>query len=245
MLASGGWLIYFIFYISFYIYNHARIWWLAFVSISLYPCVHLAAGLSFPCLHLAAGLLFLYTPLAAVLFCFIIRYLPYTMITLILCILSDLPAFPDIPVNNVPVPMQTPLVQPLDQQSSTCKRPERIPGLVGTNAAYLVPENIRKKFSEGWNSHVPLTYLTDKACMLKNRLSSNAAQDILSFDPSTGQVITTTRVLHNNGKLEIDFNEWHQAWRRLLELINTFIPQEYHVWKIHYSLVATILCHTV
>ena len=105
------------------------------------------------------------------------------MVTLILSILLDLPVFPDIPVNNIPVPAQT-VVQPLDQHSSTRKRPEQIPRLVGTNAAYLVPENIRKKFSEGWNSHVPLTYLTDKACMFKNRLSSNAAQDILSFDPS-------------------------------------------------------------
>ena len=167
--------------------------------------------------------------------CLVIQYLPDTTITLILYMLSDLPVFPDIPINNIPVPIQAPVVQPLDQQSSTRKRPERIPGLVGTNAAYLVPENIRKKFSEGWNSHVPLTYLTDKACMLKNRLSSNAAQDILSFDSATGQVITTSRVLHDNGELEMDFNEWHQAWRRLLELINTFIPREYNVWEIHYS----------
>ena len=137
------------------------------------------------------------------------------MVTLILSILLDLPVFPDIPVNNIPVPAQTPVVQPLDQHSSTRKRPEQIPGLVGTNAAYLVPENIRKNFSEGWSSHVPLTYLTDKACMFKNRLSSNAAQDILSFDPSTGQVITTSRVLHDNGELELDFNEWHQAWNTM------------------------------
>ena len=99
----------------------------------------------------------------------------------------------------------------------------------------MVPENIRKKFSEGWSSHVPLTYLTDKYCEFKNKSSLSAAQDILSFDPSTGQVISTSKILHDNGELEMSFDEWHQAWRRLLELINTHIPKEYPLWEIHYS----------
>ena len=150
-------------------------------------------------------------------------------------ILSDLPVVPIVPVDNIPAPVQTTAPQPDEHRSTTRKRPERILGLTGSSASYMVPENIRKKFSEGWSSHVPLTYLTDKYCEFKNRSSLNAAQDILSIDPSTGQVITTSRVLHDNGELELTFDEWHQAWRRLLDLIKTHIPKEYLLWEVHYS----------
>ena len=47
--------------------------------------------------------------------------------------------------------------QPTDQSSLLRKRPPQIPSLVGKNVSYLVPENIHKKFIEGWSSHVPLT----------------------------------------------------------------------------------------
>jgi hypothetical protein len=117
------------------------------------------------------------------------------------------------------------------------KRPARTLGLVGTNAAYLVPDNIRKKFMEGWRSHVPLTYLTDKGCLLKNKSLLNSAQDILSYDPSTGQVVTTSKILNHNGELELSFDEWHQAWRRLLDLIKTFLPQEFLLWEVHYNFI--------
>ena len=153
----------------------------------------------------------------------------------ILQTLLDIPDPPVAPLHNTPVPAQNTVPQPTDSSSSLRKRPPRIPGLVGNNASYLVPENIRKKFIDGWVSHVPLSYLTDKACEFKNRSALNAAQDILSFDPNTGQVITTSKVLHDNGELELTFDEWHQAWRRLLELISTHVPKEFLVWEAHYS----------
>jgi hypothetical protein len=117
------------------------------------------------------------------------------------------------------------------------KRPARTLGLVRKNAAYLVPDNILKKFIDGWRSHVPLTYLTDKGCLLKNKSLLNASQDILSYDPSTGQVVMTSKVLNDNGELELTFDEWHQAWRRLLELIKTFVPQEFLLWEVHYHFI--------
>jgi hypothetical protein len=128
-------------------------------------------------------------------------------------------------------------IPPSDPLSLVRRRPARIPGLVGTNAAFLVPDNIRKKFMEGWITHVPLTYLTDKGCLLKNRSLVNASQDILSYDSATCQVVTTSRALPDNGELELTFDEWHQAWRRLLDLIKTFLPQEFLMWEIHYSFI--------
>ena len=91
-------------------------------------------------------------------------------------------------MNNIPVPAQIALPQPDEQRSIIRKRPARTPGLTGSNASYMVPENIRKKFIEGWSSHVPLSYLTDKNCEFKNKSLLNAAQDILSFDPGNYNV---------------------------------------------------------
>jgi hypothetical protein len=119
------------------------------------------------------------------------------------------------------------------------KRPARTLGLVGTNAAFLVPDHIRKKFSslEGWTTHVPLTYLTDKGCLLKNKSLAGASQEFLTYDSSSGQVITTSKPLSDNGELDLTFDEWHQAWRRLLELIKTYLPEEFLLWEKHYLFI--------
>ena len=109
-----------------------------------------------------------------------------------------------------------------------------MPGLTGTNAAFLVPDHIRKKFAEGWNIHVPLTFLTDKGCLLKNKPLAGAAQEVLSIDSATGRIITTSKPLSDNGELDLTFDEWHQAWRRLLDLIKTFLPEEFLMWETHY-----------
>ena len=141
------------------------------------------------------------------------------------------------PAENTPIVTQNTTANPTDSLSTPRKRPARIPGSVGTNAAYLVPDNIRRKFMEGWSSHVPLTYLTDKGCLLKNKSLLSASQDILSYDSATGQVITTSKVLNDNGELDLTFDEWHQAWRRLLELIKAFLPQEFLAWEVHYLFI--------
>jgi hypothetical protein len=150
----------------------------------------------------------------------------------------DPPDVPSVPVGNTHViPSQNTVVPPTDTSSTVRKRPARTPGLVGTNAAFLVPDNIRRKFMEGWITHVPLTYLTDKGCLLKNKSSLNASQDVLSYDPTTGQVVTTSRTLSDHGELDLTFDEWHQAWRRLLDLIKSFLPQEFLMWEVHYQFI--------
>ena len=169
------------------------------------------------------------------------RFLLCTSLSVILLyylfssILSDFPVVPVVPVNITPPPAQIATPQPDEHRSGIHKRLAHIPGFTGSNTSYMVPENIRKKLTDGWYSHVPLTYLTDKHCEFKNKSTLNVSQDILSFDPSSGQVITTSRVLHDNGELELLFDKWHQAWRRLLELIKDHLPQEYPLWEVHYT----------
>ena len=107
------------------------------------------------------------------------------------------------------------------------KRPARVPGLVSTSAAFIVPDNVRKKFTEGWVVHVPLTFLTNKGCLMKDKLTVNLSQDVLTIDNATGTIQTSSTSLADEGELDLTFDEWHQAWRRLLDLIRNFLPHEY------------------
>ena len=125
----------------------------------------------------------------------------------------------------------------VDSVTPALKRPARIPGFVGTNAAFMIPEHIREKFKKGWVAHIPLTYLTNKGCLLKNKAAVNSTQDMLTFDAATGQVTTISKTLPDHGELDLSFDEWHQAWRRLLELIERYLPEEFLVWEIHYLFV--------
>ena len=152
----------------------------------------------------------------------------------------------DVPISRpLPQVMQPP--DPTTQIGSfpiteppthSCKRPACTPSLVGTNATYLVPEHIRRKFVDGWNTHVLLTYLTDKGCLVREKPSTATAQDILTIDNMTGQLLASSKPLSDDGKLDLSFDEWHQAWRRLLDrVIKAYLPDEFPMWEIHYSFI--------
>ena len=150
----------------------------------------------------------------------------------------DPPFVQEPPCNIIPAMVPQAVAAPrADPALPIRKRPALIPGLVGTNAAFLVPDNIRKKFMDGWSTHVPLTYLTNKGCLYKNRTNLNSTNDVLTIDPLTGQVTTTSKTLSDNGELELTFDEWHQAWRCLLDLIKTYVPQDFLAWEVHYSFI--------
>ncbi|KAJ7636340.1 hypothetical protein FB45DRAFT_742856, partial [Roridomyces roridus] len=120
-------------------------------------------------------------------------------------------------------------------------RPEREPGLVASNASFIVPDAIRKKFSSGgWSTHVPLDYLTDKFCGITNAGATKALNDLWTTDGSSGSIVSVAKELPVEGELKLTFDEWFQAWQRLLQLIAEFVPHEYGLWKIHYE---SILLH--
>ena len=90
---------------------------------------------------------------------------------------------PTIPAHNAPIPDS-------GVMTASQKRPAHVPGLAGTNSTFLVPDYIRKKFAEGWNIHVPLTFLMDKGCLTKDKPTAGAAQEILTLD-NAGRIQTS------------------------------------------------------
>ncbi|KAJ7754014.1 hypothetical protein B0H16DRAFT_1833089, partial [Mycena metata] len=115
------------------------------------------------------------------------------------------------------------------------KRPAREIGLVASNASFLIPEAIRKKFLSGWDSHVPLHFLTDKFCGLSNSVAAKALNDLFTMDGSSGTVVSVAKELPVEPELALTFDEWFQAWQRLLQLIEEYVANEFHLWLVHYE----------
>ena len=86
--------------------------------------------------------------------------------------------------------------------------------------------------SETAGLHIPLTYLTDKHCAYKK--STTIFHDTLVIDETSRRLITASKPLSDVGELKLTFEEWHQAWRRLLPLIKEFLPDDYDAWNTHF-----------
>ena len=155
---------------------------------------------------------------------------------------SDIPVVHDLLHNPVPAAVvQIVLIHVMDPATPSCRCPAQTPGQVSTNAAFLIQDHICKKFADGWHVHVPLTFLTNKGCLMKDRPTTTLSHDVLTIDSATGQISTASKPLSDDGELDLSFDEWHQAWHRLLDLIRTYIPNKFLMWEIHYSSSSTVI----
>ncbi|KAJ7856210.1 hypothetical protein B0H14DRAFT_2507774, partial [Mycena olivaceomarginata] len=119
--------------------------------------------------------------------------------------------------------------------ASSRKRPARKLGQTASNAGHLIPEPIRRKFIDGWKTHVPLQFLTDKYCAHANQASAKELNDFLTVDGSSNSIVSVAKELPIDGELSLSFDEWFQAWGRLLELILAHIPEEHSLWILHFE----------
>lgn len=90
---------------------------------------------------------------------------------------------------------------------------------------------------DGWKTHVPLHYLIDKFCALSNQASAKDLSDIFSLDGSAGTIISVSKELPIDGELDLTMDEWFQGWTRLLELIQTYVPDEHALWVSHFEMI--------
>ncbi|KAG8921451.1 hypothetical protein FRC02_000229 [Tulasnella sp. 418] len=112
------------------------------------------------------------------------------------------------------------------------------PGLVSEGTIFVVPDAIQRKFENGWKEHIPLMYLTDKYC--QNTASHVELKDVFTLDPKTNMLLTSiSSSLSNRGEDQLEFVDWHAAWRRLLALIEEFFEdQDHERWLKHFSAIA-------
>jgi len=96
------------------------------------------------------------------------------------------------------------------------KRPRREIGMTVSGGGFIVPDVIQDKLIK-WETHVPLTYLTDNFCTSQPTAQSSLSDLLAVVD---GQVTTKSKSLSPVSELEMTFDEWYQAWQRLLKIIN-------------------------
>ncbi|EIN06013.1 hypothetical protein PUNSTDRAFT_136811 [Punctularia strigosozonata HHB-11173 SS5] len=114
------------------------------------------------------------------------------------------------------------------------RRPQLIKGRQAKVDCYSIPDPIHKKFQEGWTSHIPLNYLTDKAVAEYGCNTSSLMTDMYAVDPTKG-LIQAEKILPSAGELKLSFGKWYQAWKRLLQLIKVYFQADYPRWKKHFE----------
>ncbi|PPQ83419.1 hypothetical protein CVT24_005588 [Panaeolus cyanescens] len=111
-------------------------------------------------------------------------------------------------------------------------RPIRRIGTKVTDATdFLIPPKVRKIFEHGWREHVPLSMLTDDACTFVQQISLATSRKDLYTDPSSPTLLSQ--------EVSLNFDQWTQAWERLIKLIKEYVPREYPLWWRHYEFIRT------
>src|SRR6267378_1566979 len=72
----------------------------------------------------------------------------------------------------------------------------------------------------------------DKFCASQSAIQSSLSDILMVID---GKLLTKSNSLSPTGKLDMTFNEWHQAWQWLLKLIKQNHPDELALWQTHYT----------
>ncbi|TFK19744.1 hypothetical protein FA15DRAFT_648017 [Coprinopsis marcescibilis] len=127
-------------------------------------------------------------------------------------------------------------VPPPQRPTQRTARPERRPGRLAVGAGYIIPDSVTKIFKSGWTSHVSLSLLTDANCLYSNASLSDPHENVV-LNTSTGRVSTSAAPLSVEKEYSLSFDEWHQSWQRLHELIRDYVPNEREAWLVHYNRV--------
>jgi hypothetical protein len=103
-----------------------------------------------------------------------------------------------------------------------------------------IPINVTKRFAAGWDTHIPLNALTDKACRDAERKQKVKGASTVTVDTSDNGVKFKheTEEFSTEGEKDMTTREWQQAWPRHLQLIKRFFPEEWELWVMHHERIA-------
>lgn len=84
-----------------------------------------------------------------------------------------------------------------------------------------------------WTKYIPLTYLTDRFCIPEPEATSKRSGFMLDND--TGALVTVEQQSRATSESKLTFEEWYQAWIRLLYLIKRYWPFDHDRWMMHFE----------
>jgi hypothetical protein len=140
-----------------------------------------------------------------------------------------------IPNDVASAAAQIPLAFPALSQNP----PSITPGRVGDPDRFVIPDAIRQKFQRRI-VHIPLNLLTDAACADQGSDTSSALMELVHHDSVTGRMINIEKSVSHTEELRMTFAEWHEAWKRLLQLHKELRPEEYSYWQAHYRIISDV-----
>ncbi|KZS94989.1 hypothetical protein SISNIDRAFT_409442 [Sistotremastrum niveocremeum HHB9708] len=105
------------------------------------------------------------------------------------------------------------------------KRPRLIHGLIAEKHEYPIPHSIIRMMQDGWEHYLPLTLLTNR--MLTAMSNGTIPEPNFSKD---GKADTMA-----SGEGQMTFEDWLMAWKRLLKLVQSYLPGEHEGWKVHFD----------
>ncbi|CAK5270747.1 unnamed protein product [Mycena citricolor] len=122
--------------------------------------------------------------------------------------------------------------------SGVRRRPDRIQGSVSTDAGIQIIEPILNRFlgtGNIWAHHIPLHLLTDAFCRRYGvGATTKDFDDNRTLDKASNTVLTIPKDIPFEPELRLSLAEWTQAWKRLMYLIERYVPQELNLWQQHY-----------
>ncbi|KAF7319673.1 hypothetical protein MKEN_00748500 [Mycena kentingensis (nom. inval.)] len=117
------------------------------------------------------------------------------------------------------------------------RRPARQLGLTASTASALAPDRARKIFADGLKTHLPMHYLTDRACAPANAAATaKEMDDFLGIETGVG-IVKLERSLPFAPERQLSLGEWYSCHKRWMSLCWEFLPEEAPLWEKHFQLV--------
>ncbi|CAK5271677.1 unnamed protein product [Mycena citricolor] len=142
-------------------------------------------------------------------------------------------------MNDTAVPPTTVVARHNPVAVSGVRRwPDRIQGSVSTDAGIQIIEPILNRFlgtGNIWVHHIPLHLLTDAFCRQYGvGATTKDFDNNRTLDKASNTVLTIPKDIPFEPELRLSLTKWTQAWKRLMYLIERYIPQELNLWQQHY-----------
>ncbi|CAE6473034.1 unnamed protein product [Rhizoctonia solani] len=109
-----------------------------------------------------------------------------------------------------------------------------VPGKQAPVAQALVHDSISNVFRNGWRVHVPLTVLTTR---YRLSLTGNSGFNVIKWNDKGQALVKDTSSFSDIGEDRMSIEDWIDAWKCLLLLIERHQPLVAAAWADHYALI--------
>jgi hypothetical protein len=115
-------------------------------------------------------------------------------------------------------------------------RPEKVNGQLAPATSSMMPRKALKIMEDDWQEHLSLVILTTAYTQSRDATTD---PEVAQWSIKNGQLVSSSRPSAvDHREIDLMFQEWTQAWGRLLILIKRFYRKRYlRRWKNHFNFI--------